>query len=55
MTEFRLPEIGENIEEATVTAVFVEAGGAVGKDEPIVELETEKAAFELPCPFAGNG
>lgn len=53
MKEFYLPEIGENIEEASVIAVLVEAGKFVVKDEPIVELETDKAAFELPCPFEG--
>ncbi len=54
MKQFRLPEIGENIEEASVIAVFVKAGNVIGKDEPFVELETEKAAFELPCPFEGK-
>ncbi len=54
MKKFRLPEIGENIEEATVIAVLIEAGGVVGKDEPIIELETDKSVFELPCPFAGT-
>lgn len=54
MKEFRLPEIGENIEEASVTAVFAETGSFIKKDDPIVELETDKAAFELPCPFEGT-
>ncbi len=53
MKEFRLPEIGENIEEASVIAVLAKAGDSIKKDEPLVELETDKAAFELPCPFEG--
>ena len=54
MIEFRLPEIGEGVTEATVTAVFAEAGKPARKDEPFVELETDKAAFELPCQFDGK-
>ncbi len=54
MKEFRLPEIGEGIEEATVVAVLAEAGSFIAKDAALVELETDKAAFELPCPFEGT-
>ncbi len=54
MKEFNLPEIGENIEEAVVIAVFTEEGNFIVKDEPVVELETDKAAFDLPCPFEGK-
>ena len=54
MTEFRLPEIGEGVIEATVTAVFAGAGRTIDGNEPFVELETDKAAFELPCGLAGK-
>jgi len=52
-TEFRLPELGENLESVEVTAVLVAPGDRVAKDQPVVEVETEKASLEVPAPFAG--
>lgn len=52
--EFKLPELGENIEAADVVNVMVEPGDTVQKDQAILELETEKAVLELPCPHAGR-
>ncbi len=52
--EFKLPELGENIETVDVTSVLVEAGDTVRKDQPVIEVETEKASLEVPAPFAGK-
>lgn len=54
MTEFKLPDLGENIETAEVTRVLVSEGDRIGAEQNVLELETEKAAFELPCPHAGT-
>jgi len=51
--EFKLPELGENIEEAEVAELLVSEGDTVEAEQPVMELETEKAVVELPCPHAG--
>jgi len=51
--EFRLPDIGEGLIEATVVRWLVPLGGSVGIDEPMVEIETDKAVVEIPAPRAG--
>jgi len=52
-TEIRVPQLGESITEATVAQWFKHAGDAVGADEPLVELETDKVTVEVPAPAAG--
>jgi pyruvate dehydrogenase E2 component (dihydrolipoamide acetyltransferase) len=52
--ELKLPELGENIEEAEVAAVLVKTGDRVERDQPVVEVETEKANLEVPAPSAGT-
>jgi pyruvate dehydrogenase E2 component (dihydrolipoamide acetyltransferase) len=54
MAEFKLPELGENIEKAEVLKVLVAEGDTVEKDQPVLELETDKATFEVPSPHAGT-
>ena len=51
--EFRLPELGENIEEAEIAEVLVKEGDRIEAEQSVMELETEKAVLELPCPHAG--
>lgn len=51
--EFRLPDIGEGLTEATVVRWLVPVGGEVGMDQPMVEMETDKAVVEIPAPRAG--
>ncbi len=53
-TTFTLPELGENIEFGKVTKVMVAVGDTVAADQPVVELETDKAVVEVPCPVAGT-
>ena len=51
--EFHLPDIGEGLAEATIVSWRVPVGGRVGLDEPMVEIETDKAVVEIPAPRAG--
>jgi pyruvate dehydrogenase E2 component (dihydrolipoamide acetyltransferase) len=53
-TEIKLPELGENIESAEVLSILVSAGQTVEKDQPLIELETDKATAELPAESAGT-
>lgn len=52
--EFKLPDLGENIESADVAQVLVSEGDEIQAEQVVLELETEKAVFELPCPHAGK-
>ncbi|RMF11875.1 MAG: biotin/lipoyl-binding protein, partial [Candidatus Dadabacteria bacterium] len=52
--EFHLPELGENIESGDVVRVLVAPGDTVAVDQPVLELETDKAVLEVPAPVAGT-
>lgn len=51
--EFRLPDIGEGLTEAEIVRWLVAVGDEIVADQPIVEVETDKAVVEIPSPFAG--
>ncbi|HEX7325056.1 MAG TPA: biotin/lipoyl-containing protein [Rhodanobacteraceae bacterium] len=51
---FYLPDLGEGLVEAKVIGWRVAPGDHVVKDQPIVEVETTKAAVEIPSGFAGR-
>src|SRR6478752_8598645 len=51
--EFLLPDVGEGLTEAEVLTWHVAVGDHVTVNQPLVEIETAKAAVELPSPFAG--
>jgi pyruvate dehydrogenase E2 component (dihydrolipoamide acetyltransferase) len=51
--EFRLPDIGEGLTEAEVVEWLVGEGGAVALDQPLVQIETDKAVTDIPSPRAG--
>ena len=53
MTDMKLPELGENIEGGDVLRVMVKPGDAIEKDQPVLELETDKATIEVPSSAAG--
>lgn len=53
-TEFRLPELGENIAAGDVLKVLVSVGDTVSRDQAVLELETEKATIEVPAPVSGT-
>ncbi len=52
--EFKLPDLGEGIHEGEVLAVRVSAGQAVTEGDIILEVETDKAAVEIPSPYTGS-
>ena len=53
-TEVRLPELGEGVERADVVRVLVAPGDTVAVDQPLLEIETDKATVEVPSPVAGT-
>jgi pyruvate dehydrogenase E2 component (dihydrolipoamide acetyltransferase) len=53
-TEFNLPELGENIDSGDLIKVLVSEGDAIEKDQPVLELETDKATIEVPSPAPGR-
>ena len=52
--EIRLPEISENVESGEVIEILVKVGDFIEKEQSVVELETEKAAFEVPSSVSGK-
>jgi len=52
--EFRLPDLGEGVHEGQIVRLLVEEGASVAEDAPLMEVETDKAAVEIPSPFAGR-
>lgn len=52
--EFSLPNIGEGVESADIAEILVAVGDVITAEQPVMELETEKAVVELPCPHAGR-
>src|SRR5215475_100583 len=53
LEQFKLPDVGEGLTEAEILKWFVKPGDPVTVNQVIVEIETAKAAVELPCPFSG--
>jgi len=53
MKEFKLPELGENITTADVLKVLVNKGDLVEIDQPVLEIETDKATIEVPSTVFG--
>lgn len=51
--EFKLPELGENIEQAEIVKVMVAVGDKVEIDQILLEIETDKATVEVPAEFSG--
>src|SRR5687768_244150 len=53
-TEFKIPELGENITAGDVVRVLVKAGDTIEKDQSVLELETDKATIEVPSSVSGT-
>jgi pyruvate dehydrogenase E2 component (dihydrolipoamide acetyltransferase) len=51
--EFKLPDLGENIASGDVVTVFVSEGDVVKPGQALLEVETDKAVIEVPCPPGG--
>ena len=52
--EFRFPDVGEGIAEGEIVRWLVARGDQVRADQPLVEVETDKAVVEIPAPRAGT-
>lgn len=52
--EIKLPALGEGVESGDILEVFVSEGEAIEKDQPLVELETDKATVTVPSDHAGT-
>ena len=52
-TEFKLPDLGENIASGDVVTVFVSEGDVVKPGQALLEVETDKAVIEVPCAPGG--
>jgi 2-oxoisovalerate dehydrogenase E2 component (dihydrolipoyl transacylase) len=52
--QFKLPDVGEGLTEGEILQWFVAAGDSVTVNQPLCEVETAKAAVELPSPYAGT-
>jgi len=52
--DFKLPELGENIESGDIVNVLVSEGQQIAANDGVFELETDKAVVEIPCPNAGK-
>jgi pyruvate dehydrogenase E2 component (dihydrolipoamide acetyltransferase) len=53
VTEFRLPELGENINQGDLVRLMVSPGATVSEGQPIMEIETDKAVVEVPSSVNG--
>ena len=53
MTDFKVPELGENVAGGDVTRVLVKPGDTIAREQPVIELETDKATIEVPSSVAG--
>ena len=53
MTELKIPDLGEGVDEGVVLAVLVEVGAAVAEGQALLEVETDKVTFEIPSPRDG--
>lgn len=52
--EFKLPDLGENIDSVDVINLLVSEGDRIEPEQPVVEIETDKAVVEVPCPHGGK-
>jgi pyruvate dehydrogenase E2 component (dihydrolipoamide acetyltransferase) len=53
-TELKLPELGENVTAGDVVRILVKPGDGIKKDQPVLELETDKATIEVPSSLTGT-
>jgi len=52
--EIKVPAMGESVTEATISKWFKKEGDTVKRDEPLLELETDKVTVEVPSPADGT-
>ena len=54
MRIFKLPDLGEGLQEAEIVNWHVKPGDTIAADQPLLSVETAKAIVEIPSPFAGQ-
>jgi pyruvate dehydrogenase E2 component (dihydrolipoamide acetyltransferase) len=54
VTEFKLPELGENIDQGDLVRLMIAPGADVTEGQPVMELETDKAVIEVPSSVSGR-
>ncbi|HUK25151.1 MAG TPA: dihydrolipoyllysine-residue acetyltransferase [Terriglobales bacterium] len=54
MTEFKLPELGENIHQGDLVRLMISPGASITEGQPVMELETDKAVVEVPSSVSGT-
>src|SRR5439155_748485 len=54
VTEFKLPELGENIDQGDLVRLLISPGASVTEGQPVMELETDKAVVEVPSSVTGT-
>jgi pyruvate dehydrogenase E2 component (dihydrolipoamide acetyltransferase) len=52
--DFKLPELGENVESGDIVNVLVHEGDVIAANDGVLEMETDKAVVEIPCPYGGK-
>ncbi|GKS60063.1 2-oxo acid dehydrogenase subunit E2 [Nitrospira sp.] len=53
-TDILMPQLGESIAEGTVVTWLIALGDTIEKDQPLLEVETDKVALEIPAPATGT-
>jgi pyruvate dehydrogenase E2 component (dihydrolipoamide acetyltransferase) len=54
VTEFKLPELGENISQGDLVRLMISPGASITEGQPVMELETDKAVVEVPSSVTGT-
>jgi pyruvate dehydrogenase E2 component (dihydrolipoamide acetyltransferase) len=54
VTEFKLPEVGENVEQGDLVRLMISPGAHIAEGQPVMELETDKAVIEVPSSISGT-
>jgi pyruvate dehydrogenase E2 component (dihydrolipoamide acetyltransferase) len=54
VTEFKLPELGENISQGDLVRLMISPGASITEGQPVMELETDKAVVEVPSTVTGT-
>jgi len=54
LTEFKLPELGENVHQGDLVRLLITPGATVAEGQPVIELETDKAVVEVPSSVSGT-
>jgi len=54
VTEFKLPELGENISQGDLVRLMIKPGASITEGQPVMELETDKAVVEVPSSITGT-